>query len=166
MSVYFPFLFIYFCRNKRPRRNQRLPRNKRLPKIVIFQRGSTQNRRVLECFFSASKKLSARGVYFGKYGIYFCQFISCLIALFCWFPVRVQGLIYYTVHPVHTQSPRHASPPPPSHGLISFLIIQNGAKTIRNLKTSTIQWKNWFWNGIRLIEWLGAFFSIDWLIDA
>ena len=61
-------------------------------------------------------------------------------------------------------------PPPPSHGPITFLITQNGAKDFQNLETSTIQEENWFWNGSRLIDWLGILqmsrdWQIDWLID-
>ena len=89
----------------------------------------------------------------------------------------------------NTQSPGSVHPLPrnttPSHGHITFLIIQNDAEIYQNLKTSTIRRENWFWNGSLsidclisainkinsevwidwLIERLGAFCLIDWLID-
>ena len=78
----------------------------------------------------------------------------------------------------NTQSPGsvHPSPPPsltPSHGLISFFITQNGTENYQNLKTSTMQEENWFWNGGQSIDWLidwvyvkchGTDKLIDWLI--
>ena len=56
---------------------------------------------------------------------------------------------------IQIPSPWLGSPPTPSHSLITFFIIQKGAKDYQNLKTSTIQGENSFWNGIQLIDWLG-----------
>ena len=48
-------------------------------------------------------------------------------------------LSYYPV-------PRPGSPPTPSHGPMTFLITQNGAKDYQNLETLTVQGANSFWN--------------------
>ena len=85
--------------------------------------------------------------------------------------------IFEQFYHAYTQSPGSVPPflasPTPSHGLISFLITQNGAKSYQNLETSTIPGENWFWNGSQLIDWLidwvnlkchGTDKLIDWLI--